>query len=142
MSSKVILRALLFCVIVRFSIPAWADRPTTLTVTPASGTYGGTATLQATLNTGNRPISNQSINFALNGTGVGTATTNPRGIAILNNVNLAGLNAKTYINAITAVFVAADNLRGSAGTATLIVNPAPASVTPNVVSKVYGPSNP
>src|SRR5262245_715001 len=112
MRSKVVRRALLFCVIVRFSIPAWADRPTTLTVSPASGTYGGTTTLQATLTSVNRPISSQSIDFALNGIGVGTAMTNSRGVAILNNVNLAGLNANTYVTAITAVFVATQNLRG------------------------------
>src|SRR5262245_3221543 len=123
MKSIVVRRALLFCLIVWFSIPAWADRPTTLAVSTATGMYGGTTSLQATLTAGNRRIPSQNINFAVNGTGVGAATTNSSGVAILNSVNVAGLNAATYANAITAVFVATENFRGSWGTAPLTVNP-------------------
>jgi hypothetical protein len=142
MSSRVVRGALLLFVVVQFSIPARADRPTNISVSPASGTYGGVTTLQATLTTTGRPATNQNIDFALNGFGVGSATTNSNGVATLSNVNLAGLTPNTYVTAITAVFAGGGNLRSSRGTATLTVNPAPLTVRANNATKLQGQPNP
>ena len=45
--------------------------PTTLTVAPASGTYGGTVNLSATLTSSGSAVSGKTINFTLNGNPVG-----------------------------------------------------------------------
>src|SRR5262245_35912945 len=129
--------ALLFVMLLRFSIPASAARSTNITVSSATVTYGGPTSLQATLTVDGRPARSERIDFALNGSSVGSASTNSRGVATLN-VN--GLNAGTY--AINAVFAGDNNLQGSQGTANLKVNQAAASVTPNAVSKTYGASDP
>ena len=49
---------------------------TTLTIPPATGTYGGAATLTATLSSAHSGVSGKTISFTLNGTSVGSATTN------------------------------------------------------------------
>ncbi|MFN8384345.1 MAG: sortase [Anaerolineales bacterium] len=75
---------------------------TVLNVGTASGVYGGTTTLTATLTTAGvtpTPISGQTINFFLNGnpaTPIGSATTDINGNATLNNVDLSGINAGTH----------------------------------------------
>jgi hypothetical protein len=114
----------------------------TLTVSPAEGTYGGSITLQATLTSGSNRIGNKQISFSLNGAAVGNAITNSQGVATLNNVSLTGIQANSYPRAVAAVFSGAKGIRGSQGTGTLTVNKKPASVAPNGASKTYGTSDP
>lgn len=142
MVTKTARGALLLLVVLRFSIPASADRPTNIAVNPAAGTYGGTTTLQATLTSTGRPAPNQIIDFALNGTAVGSARTNSNGVATLANVTLAGIAASTYSKGVTATFAGTADLRSSQRTAALTVNQKPASVTPNPASKTVGTSEP
>src|SRR5262245_13442901 len=113
--------ALLFVMLLRFSIPASADRPTNIVVNAATGTYGGTTTLQATLTTTGRSVPNQTISFALNGMAVASATTNSNGIATLSNVSLAGIAASTYTRGVAATFAGTSELRSSQRTGTLTV---------------------
>src|SRR5262245_136599 len=140
MNSKRVCSVMLFVVMLGVSIPADAARPTTLvfTTNPAIGPYGGSISLPARLPTSGRPLSNRTIFFALNGVAVGSATTNSNGVATLNNVSLAGINASTYANAITASFAGGNNLNAAQAFATLTVNRLAASVTPNAGSKTYG----
>src|SRR5439155_2272034 len=49
--------------------------PTSLAVTSATGTYGATINLSATLTSNGSPVSGKTISFTLNGNIVGTATT-------------------------------------------------------------------
>jgi hypothetical protein len=142
MSSKTARGALLFVVMLRFSIPASADRPTNISVSAAAGTYGGTTSLRAALRAGNRPVPDRDITFALNGIDVGIARTNSNGVAGLNNVSLAGIQANTYDNGVKAVFAGDGDFRGSQGSASLTVNRAAASVTPNLASKTFGAPDP
>src|SRR5262249_25496458 len=142
MTKKFVCGALVFCLVLWFGIPARAQRPTNLTVNPVIGTYGGTTSLQATLNSTGRPVPNQTISFALNGNDVGSATTNSSGVAALTGVNLSGIAANTYTNGIAAVFDGTWNLRRVQRTATLTVSPAPASVTPNAAGKTFGANDP
>jgi hypothetical protein len=117
--------------------------PSTMFLARASGTYGSTTTtLAAILTSGNTPLPNKSISFSLNGSSVGTATTNAKGIAILTNVSLAGLNAGTYPSGIAATFAGDSTYQGKVAAATLVVNRAPASVTPDAASKVIGDADP
>src|SRR5262245_65829909 len=142
MSSKAAPGATLLFLILLVSIPDMADRPTNLAGAPATGTYGGITSLQATLKSANRLLSNETIDFILNGDSVGSATTNANGVATLNNVSLARIQAITYTNGVKAVFSGDGNFRGSQGTANLTVSRAVASVTPNPASKTYGSSDP
>jgi hypothetical protein len=146
MITKTARGALLLLVLLRFSIPASADRPTNIALSPAAGTFGGTTTLQATLTSTGRPVPNQTISFALNDTPVGSATTNSNGVAILANVSLVGIAANTYSKEVTAIFAGTADLRSSQRNATLTVNPAaaliPLTVKANDATKLQGDPNP
>ncbi|MCA1626443.1 MAG: Ig-like domain repeat protein [Acidobacteria bacterium] len=105
-----------------------ATAPTTLTVSAASGTYGGNATLTATLTktSDNSPVSGKTISFKLNGVSVATtATTNASGQASLS-ASLSGINAGTYnagVNSgVTANFAGDSGFDASTGSNTLTVN--------------------
>src|SRR5262245_66269199 len=104
MITKTARAALLFLVMLRFSIPASADRPTRITLSPAAGTYGGTTTLQATLTTSGRDVPNETIKFASNDNPVGSATTNSNGVATMANVSVGRIAATTYCTEVNAVF--------------------------------------
>src|SRR6185312_12590964 len=54
---------------------------TTLAVAPASGVYGGSTTLSATLSTASGPLAGKTISFSLNGTSIGSAVTDATGFA-------------------------------------------------------------
>jgi hypothetical protein len=96
----------------------------TLTVTPANvalsavsgaATYGGTATLTATLRQTNgaaAPIAGATITFTLGGTAVGSAMTDAGGVATLTNVALGGRGAGTYNNLVRASFAGNSNQAG------------------------------
>src|SRR5579884_4014240 len=85
--------------------------PTSIT-TSGSGTYGSTATLTATL-TGGSSVSGHTITFYVNGSSVGTATTNSSGVASLSGVSLSGYNAGTNSNYIFATFAGDATGQGS-----------------------------
>jgi len=112
---------------------------TTLTVSPATGTYGGTVNLSATLTDGVNGISGQSINFTLNGNGVGSASTNGSGVATLSNVSLAGINAGSYPTGVGASFMGSGPYLASSSTAALTVNKASQTITFGALAdKTYG----
>ncbi|MBI5933010.1 MAG: DNRLRE domain-containing protein [Chloroflexi bacterium] len=78
---------------------------TSLSVSPATGTYGGDSTLTATLtNSAGSPVSGKSIAFTVNGSSVGSASTDASGTASLAGVSLAGINAGAYPTAIGASY--------------------------------------
>jgi Flp pilus assembly pilin Flp len=108
--------------------------PTVVTVTPVTGTYGGTVTLTATLTRASdgSGVPNKTLSFMLNGIavcgGASCPTTNGNGTATLNNVSLVGIHAGTYTTGILASFQGDANYGISTGTGTLIVNQAPQSI--------------
>ncbi len=106
-----------------------ATQPTTLTVGNASGTYGGTATLSATLTSGTSGIGGKTVSFKLNGTSVGTATTNSSGVASLANASLAGISAGSFPTGVEASFAAEPGFTGSTATGLLTVAKANQSIT-------------
>ncbi len=98
---------------------------TTLSDVSATGTYGATATLSATLTgPGNAPLGGETVAFTINGNGVGSTTTNGNGVATLTGVSLGDMSAGTYADAVSAAF--AENSPYAAGTARgdLTVSPA------------------
>jgi MBG domain (YGX type)/Galactose oxidase, central domain len=104
-------------------VQAPAVAPTTLTVSPASGTYGGTVNLSATLTKtiDGSAVSGKSINFSLNGNNVGNATTNGSGVATLSGASLAGINAGTYSMGVGASFTGDSSFASSNGSASLTI---------------------
>ena len=82
---------------------------TSLSVDPASGTFNGTADLSATLATSTgsgplTPITGKTVSFTLNGSSVGSATTDGSGVASLPGVSLAGINAGDYPTGVGASY--------------------------------------
>jgi hypothetical protein len=102
---------------------------TTLNMPAATGTFGGTTTLQATLSSASGPVSGMSVNFSLFGANVGSATTASNGIATLNDVSLSGRNAGTYSGVAGGSFAGSGNYLVTSATTDLTVNGAPASIS-------------
>jgi len=110
--------------------------PTFVGVSAANGSYGGVINLSATLTDGASPLSGKNVGFTLNGANAGTAITDAAGVASLQNVNLAGINAGNYPNGVGATFAGDPPYLNSGNTGSLTVNKADAkiSVTPYNVS--------
>ncbi len=111
---------------------------TSLTAADASGTFGGTANLSATLSSSTSLcISAKSVSFTLDGTSKGPDATNGAGLAALASVSLGGptIAAGTYPTGVGASFAGDANCNLSSDTAQLIVNQAPVdeivTVTPS-----------
>ncbi|MBI5603818.1 MAG: beta-propeller fold lactonase family protein, partial [Deltaproteobacteria bacterium] len=111
---------------------------TSLTVSNATGPYGGTTALSATLTSGGSDVGGKTINFYLNGNSVGTATTDSGGLATLNAVSLAGINAGVYPGGVSASFSGDPSYNGSTGSAQLIVSQVNTNLTVSPASGAYG----
>ncbi len=110
---------------------------TTLTADPATGSYGGTVNLSATLTDGASPLSGKTIDFTLNGNPVGNAVTNGSGVASLSNVSLSGINAGSYPTGVGASFSGSGVYTASSGSAALTVNKADTTTTVTVSNATY-----
>jgi carboxypeptidase family protein/Big-like domain-containing protein len=106
-----------------------ATSSTALAVAPATGTYGGTTTLSATLTSGGNPVPGETVNFSLNGSSVGSAITNGSGVASLSGVSLAGINAGAYPSGVSASFPGDSSFDPSSGSTSLTVSPADQAIT-------------
>ncbi|GLC23682.1 MBG domain-containing protein [Roseisolibacter agri] len=108
---------------------------TSVAVDAATGTYGGTTTLKATLTSGSPAtgVNGKTITFRLNGNSVGSATTNVSGVATLTGVSLTGINAGSYAagtnTGVAASFVGDASYTASSGGATLTVGKADQTIT-------------
>lgn len=99
---------------------------TALSLGAASGVYGGTVDLIATMTSGGNPIAGKSISFKVDGSGVGSATTNASGTATLT-VTLTSIGAGPHATA--ASF--AGNSVYAAGSASSTLSVDRAQVTPH-----------
>jgi hypothetical protein len=119
--------------------PLQTAAATTLTVAAATGTYGGTTNLQATLTAGGNGVSGKSVAFTLNGTAVGSATTNASGVASMSNVALDGIDAGTYSTGAAASFAGDSQYVSSSGTNSLTVAKANQTISFDALGdKTYG----
>jgi len=111
---------------------------TTLTVAPATGIYGDTVDLSATLTltSDGTPINNEFIDFYLFGNLLGSTKTNNSGVATFNNVNLSGYNAGAS-NDIGVVFTGNANLNPADSNALITISQRPITVTAVSNTKVY-----
>ena len=98
-----------------------------------SGTYGGTAILNATLEQGSTPLASESVAFTLTVNGniinEGSATTNASGVATISGVSLAGLSAGTVAGAVGVTFAGNSTIAPVSGSGNLTINPAPATLS-------------
>ncbi len=117
---------------------------TTLTVSPASGSYGGTTTLSATLTktSDSTFVSGKTINFTLNSASVGSATTDGSGVATLSGISLSGINVGTYAGYVGASFAGDTSYGASSGTNSLTVSQATLTVTASSHTVTYGDAAP
>src|SRR5438552_1640748 len=113
-----------------------------LSAQSASGAYGGTVSLQATLTSGGSGVSGKPIQFSLNGNSVGSATTNSSGVATLSSASLAGINVGNYLAGVSAAFPGDSSYATSSGATSLTVTPASLNVTANDMTRQYGIANP
>ena len=114
---------------------------TTLAVTPATGTFGGSVTLTANLtdSSTHAALATRTIQFYLNGASVGSAVTNGSGDATLNNAGLNGISSGSYPAGIEAIFAGEQNYSPSTGLAALTVDPADQTITFGALaSKQFG----
>ena len=110
---------------------------TSLTVSNATGPYGGPTTLSATLTSAGSGVGGKNINFYLNGNSVGTAMTDSGGLATLSGVSLSGINSGDYPAGISASFSGDANYSISSGSGTLIIYKAAATVAIINLSQTY-----
>lgn len=103
--------------------------PTNITVSPASGTFGGTVNLSATLTSGGSPVSGTTVDFTLNGNSAGSAVTDGSGVATISNVSLTGINAGSYPSGTAASFTGGIGLAATNATAALTVAKADQTIT-------------
>jgi hypothetical protein len=74
-------------------------------------------------------VSGKTIAFTLNGSSVGTATTNGSGVATLAGVSLAGINAGSYPTGVGASFAGDGTYGASSGSGSLAVGTANQTIT-------------
>jgi hypothetical protein len=103
--------------------------PTDLSTTSASGIYGGTVNLSATLISGGNPVVGKTITFTLNGNAAGSATTDASGIAALSNVSLGSISGGTYAGGVVASFAGDSIYAAASGSSDLTVNQKEQTIT-------------
>jgi hypothetical protein len=99
-----------------------SGQATALSVSPATGTAGGEATLQATLTAGGIPVSGQTVTFSVAGV-KGSGTTNDSGQASAT-INLTAVAAGSYT--IAASYAGGADYAATSANGSLTVDPAPA----------------
>ena len=111
--------------------------PTTLVIQLATATYGDASVpLTATLTSSGNPVANELVSFLIDGTPVGSGTTNSSGVAAVLPA-IASLGAGSHT--VTAVFSGDASYAGASAVAALVVNPAVPVITwNNPADIVYG----
>jgi hypothetical protein len=103
--------------------------PTVLSTISATGTYGGTVNLSATLTSGGNPVSGKTIAFTLNGNASGSATTDASGVAALSNVSLGSIGGGSYPGGVVASFAGDSIYAPATGSNNLTVNQKDQTIT-------------
>lgn len=100
---------------------------TSISAVSGSGTFGGTATLTATLQAGSAGVASKSVAFSINSSVVGSASTDSSGVATLSNVSLTGIGAGNH--AVSASFAGDSSHLASNGSGMLAVSKATTTTT-------------
>ncbi|MCU7524059.1 MAG: T9SS type A sorting domain-containing protein [Ignavibacteria bacterium] len=108
-----------------------------LTVSSASGTYGGSTKLSAALKSGNSNLSGQTIRFYLKEALVGENTTGSDGVASYT-ASLGSIDAGTYPSGVKAVYAGSDTYSASSASNSLIVAQASTNLSAADAEADYG----
>ena len=114
-------------------------RTTTLEVGQTTGTFGGSVNLTATLTPA---VSDKVITFSLNGSEVGTSTTDVNGVAVLNNISISGIDAGSYPTGVEVNFDGDDYYVSSSHSNILHINAKPVTVTVDAKTKFAAEPDP
>ncbi|HEX7568036.1 MAG TPA: hypothetical protein VF355_05660, partial [Anaerolineaceae bacterium] len=111
----------------------------TIALVAVSGSYGGTASMTASLmdSTTGSPLNGKTIAFSLNGTSVGSATTNASGVATLASTSLSGISAGDYPTGALASFAGDGSYTATSITADLRVTGTVTTLTVSPASGTY-----
>ena len=111
---------------------------TTLIAAPATGMYGDTVNLSATLTltSGGTGINNKFVDFYLFGNFLASAKTNSSGIATLSNISLIGYDAGVS-NDISVSFAGDQSLDPATGNGQITISQRPITVTAVANTKTY-----
>src|SRR3954468_6120836 len=120
----------------------FADQIVTALSTDGAGDYGGTATLTARLVGAGAGVPGKTIAFTVNGASVGSATTDASGVATLGDISVAGRDAGTHLNAVTASFAGDAAYTSSTASGALTLRRAPLTVKADDKSKLLNAPNP
>jgi galactose oxidase-like protein len=96
--------------------------PTTLTVNPATASYGGTTTITASLAAKGSPVAGATVTFTLANGASASLQTDSQGIASWAAASTIGLHAGLYPNGIQASFAGDQAHLASSGSAALAVS--------------------
>jgi hypothetical protein len=110
---------------------------TGVSVLNASGPYGGTVDLQATLASGGAGIAGKTITFFLNSVSVGTAVTGNDGVANLTNVSVAGVSAAVHSGYIGVSFAGDGTYGAATGSSDLTVIAVSGNISLSNLSQTY-----
>ena len=116
-------------IVQNFALAASAAAGTSLAVASASGAYGGTTTLSATLTAGGAGVSAKTISFTLNGNPAGSGSTNGSGVATISGVSLSGIGAGSYPAGVGASFAGDASYGSSSGSNSLTIAKASQTIT-------------
>ncbi|HMQ31286.1 MAG TPA: PxKF domain-containing protein, partial [Chloroflexaceae bacterium] len=107
-----------------------------LAVDAASGVYGGSVDLRATLSAGGAPLAGYTVSFSLNGQLVGTAVTDASGVA-QGSASLGAIGAGSYPAGVAASFAGDGAYNPASASGALTVAPAAATVSLSGLSHSY-----
>jgi 6-phosphogluconolactonase (cycloisomerase 2 family) len=115
--------------------------PSTLTLSPVTAPFGGTATITATLQKGGNQavVTGRTVTFTFNGNAIGSAVTNGFGQATVTT-SVAGLAPGSY--PVTANFAGDSLYTASSASGTATVSGAVLTVTPANATMIYGSTPP
>jgi uncharacterized repeat protein (TIGR01451 family) len=100
----------------------WTPVPISeLVVSPVSGVEGDETAITATLTSLGAPVGGATISFTLNGRFVGSATTGPDGVAVLEGASLCCLAIGVHPEGVRASFAGSRTLGASTATAQLTI---------------------
>ena len=102
---------------------------TSMTVAPATGVFGGTANLAATLSASGSGLAGRSVSFSFNAAAMGNAMTDAQGLATISGVGLTGVEPGVYTGAVVATYDGETGFAASSGSSDLTVSRATQAIT-------------
>ena len=98
--------------------------------------------MAATLSSSDIPLAGETVVFTIDGSTVGSATTDSIGLALLSGVSLVGIGAGSHPGYVGATFAGSTDYAAASSASSLTIAKASLTVTANDATKVYGSFDP